>query len=252
MAAPPRRTRSHRTAAPRLSLGRGAHRLGQPAPSPDRRRLNLRSHTDTDRLGDSSRCNASHCDASQSGPGQFPRPVPNGSAITSQPSGARLCRLHNVQHKSRCDVQVHSTTFAFSTQSMRSRCCRMTTCQSLRSQALQRQALRFQSQRFQSRRGQSLRCQSQCDPGRYDMTAGHLPELTSSSHRCTRCHRCHRCHRSFSQTDTMPDHLHDALGNTIRASESFNQPPISTVDQHIRSAHSISSFDQYSECNLMW
>ena len=120
----------------------------------------------------------------------------------------------------------------------------MTTCQSLRSQALQRQALRFQSQRFQSRRGQSLRCQSQCDPGRYDMTAGHLPELTSSSHRCTRCHRCHRCHRSFSQTDTMPDHLHDALGNTIRASESFNQPPISTVDQHIRSAHSISTFDQ--------
>ena len=115
-------TRSHRTAGPRPSLGRGAHRLGQPAPSPDRRRVNLRSHTDTDRLGDSSHCDASHCDASQSGPGQFPRPVPNGSAITSQPSGARLCHLHNVQHKSRCDVQVHSTTFAFSTQSMRSRC----------------------------------------------------------------------------------------------------------------------------------
>ena len=35
MAAPPRRTRSHRTAGPRLSLGHGAHRLGQPAPSPD-------------------------------------------------------------------------------------------------------------------------------------------------------------------------------------------------------------------------
>ena len=74
--------------APRLSLGRGAHRLGQPAPSPDRRRVNLRSHTDTGQLrppvpvvqpvssdvwashyrhashGDASRCDASQCDAS--------------------------------------------------------------------------------------------------------------------------------------------------------------------------------------------
>ena len=151
-------TRSHRTAGPRPSLGRGAHRLGQPAPSPDRRRLNLRSHTDTDRLGDSSRCNASHCDASQSGPGQFPRPVPNGSAITSQPSGARLCHLHNVQHKSRCDVQVHSTTFAFSTQSMRSR-CGPTPSQPPFTHG-HRPALLFQSLRCQSLRCQSIRART--------------------------------------------------------------------------------------------
>ena len=47
--APPRRTRSHRTAGPRLSLGRVAHRLGQPAPSPDRRRVNGCSQIATDR-----------------------------------------------------------------------------------------------------------------------------------------------------------------------------------------------------------